>query len=89
LRILIITLLTILLTVLGAVLTIKTFNLAATFTSAAVNGRPNQNGTAATMPRRTEIVPAPAIDRDALSFIGTGDGSAGSWAAEPQANIHD
>jgi len=37
-------------------------------------------GSVVVAPRATmEIIPAAVIDKDALRFIGTGDGSGGSW----------
>ena len=61
--------------VIGAALAIKSFPAAL---SSASSPQSSLARVDARVPTK-EIVPAPAIDRNAERFIGTGDGSAGSW----------
>ncbi len=65
------------LTVLSAVVTIKAFSFATT--SAAPKPVTMSARTSASAPTTMAIVPASAIDPSTSLFIGTGDGSNGSW----------
>jgi hypothetical protein len=66
---------------LGGATTIKVFDLAPTSAAAQrVNTALARTDTPETRPYKSNIVAAGVMDRSPNFFVGTGDGSAGSWA---------
>ena len=66
------------LTVLGSVVAIKSF-IQTTPVAARQAAATSAGATPMSQPPTMKIVPAPVIDTKTKVFVGTGDGSAGSW----------
>jgi len=67
--------------ILSTALTVKAFNPAATpATARQAITISNRMGNPIALPATMDIVPASVIDSSAAHFIGTGDGSVGSWS---------
>jgi len=70
-------------TVVGSVVAIKPFMHATSVAAVPQAPTIRAHTPATSQPATMEIVPAPVIDATAEVFIGTGDGSEGSWV-KPQ-----
>jgi hypothetical protein len=65
--------------IVGSVVAIKSFMLATSMAATPQSATSRTRTVATSQPATMAIVPAPAIDPTAEVFIGTGDGSVGSW----------